>query len=357
MKLKAAQTLELSQIVPYILREEGEAPLWKFAYDRHRQDPVPQVLVLGSYRHPATGNLLVGGININYLSNRQKERLRISLPKLMKARNLYYRYHSGLRLLPDIFDAFYRTYNPSYIRAVNKSALYPKEPPDQARRDLAKARLDKIRKTREARLQQAMPKYPSDLSQMDKTLDQKTAEVATKPTQEQPSVEPEIANAKQNYARIKQEREAAERNKIQQLSQDAKRAQGYVAPEPEEPNRQEMGREIGAQRKSTRDELNALSKARAPDPLAPTVQPRIIPAREVPPREVPPREAPPREAPPRETAPEITEPEDDDIELAEEPGLGESIVYWDPRCNRYIIEPAFELISNWKPMFDGKQGY
>lgn len=335
MKLKAAQTLELSQIVPYILREEGEAPLWKFAYDKHRQDPVPQVLVLGSYRHPATGNLLVGGININYLSNRQRERLRISLPKLMKARNLYYRYHSGLRLLPDIFDAFYRTYNPNYIRAVNKSALYPKEPPDQARRDLAKARLDKIRKTREARLQQAMPKYPNDLSKMDQTLDQKTVEIATRPAQEQPPVEPEIANAKQNFARIKNDRAEAERNKLAQLDQDAQRPQGYVAPEPDEQKPAEIRREIGAQRQTAKDELARIAYNNEPDPLDSSRTPRQV--------EI------------DATEPEIMEPEDDDIEIMDEPGLEESIVYWDPRYNRYIVEPAFELASNWKPIFDGKR--
>lgn len=345
MKLKAAQTLELSQIVPYILREEGEAPLWKFAYDKHRQDPVPQVLVLGSYRHPATGNLLVGGININYLSNRQKERLRVSLPKLMKARNLYYRYHSGLRLLPDIFDAFYRTYNPNYIRAVNKSALYPKEPPDQARRDLAKARLDKIRKTREARLQQAMPQYPNDLSQMDKKLDQKTVEIATRPPQEQPPVEPEIANAKQNYARIKQDKAAAEKNKLAQLSKDAKPTQGYVAPEPDEQSRPEIRRELDAQRLTTKDELATIAYNDEPDPLSPAPQPKAQRPQQ-----------PAQDIEIDTTEPTLIEPEDD-VEIAADPGLEESIVYWDPRYNRYIVEPAYELVSNWKPMFDGKQRY
>lgn len=332
MKLTAAQTLELSEIHSYIINEDGEGPLWRFKYDKYRTDPRPQVLVLGSYRHPRTGNLLVGGININYLNNRQRERLRVTLPRLLKAKNLYYRYHGGLRLLPDIFDAFYRTYDPRYIRAVDKSILYPKQSPDQAKRALAQARLDRIQKDKETRLQQVMPQYPSDLSKMDKTLDQKTKEVATRSPQEQPANEPEVANAKTNYARIKQERENAERVKTAQAQQDAKKPQGYVSPEPDAtPDRTELAQEIDTEQQKARQELRQVVQQSQPDVLAPR-QAKV------------------------EAEPELLDSgEDIDVEPQpeREPGLEESIVYYDPRYNKYIIEPAYNYISHWKPLVNG----
>lgn len=334
MKLTDAQTLELSEIPSYIMNEDGEGPLWRFKYEKFRTDPRPQVLVLGSYRHPRTGNLLVGGINVNYLNNRQRERLRLALPRLMRASNLYYRYHNGLRYLPDIFDAFYRTYDPRYIRAVDKSILYPKQTPDQARRALAQARLDKIKKDKETRLQQAMPKYPSDISQMDRTLDRKTKEIATTPTQEQPPVEPEVANAKANYDKIVHDRENALRVRDAQAAQDAKRPQGYVAPEPtSQPTRQEIAKTIGIERETAAQELRNIARQPQPDILAPKRTKVDI-------------------------TPDIADTVDD-IELAPESdtGLEESIIYYDPRYNKYIIEPAYELKANWKPKFNGYRSY
>lgn len=329
MKLTAAQILELSEIPSYIINEDGEGPLWRFKYDKYRTDPRPQVLVLGSYRHPRTGNLLVGGVNVNYLNNRQRERLRLTLPRLMKARNLYYRYHSGLRHLPDIFDAFYRTYDPRYIRAVDKSILYPKQTVDQARRALAQARLDQIQKDKETRLQQAMPKYPSDISRMDKTLDQKTKELALKPASEQPPIEPEVAHAKANYDKIVHDRENALKVKNAQSVKDARRPQGYVAPEPTtQPTRQDIAKEIGRERKIAAQELQKIAKQPQPDALAPR-KTQI------------------------DVAPDIADTDDDIDLMQDETGLDESIVYYDPRYNKYIIEPAYKLISDWAPKFNG----
>lgn len=349
MKLTAAQTLEVSQIGAYILKEEGEAPLWNFQYDKFRTDPRPRVLILGAYSHPQTGNNLVGGININYLNNRQRERLRRALPSLMQAKNLYYRYHRGLRILPDIFDSFYRTYNPSYIRAVDQSALYPKKEPDAARRDLAQARLDKIRKTREARLQQAMPQYPSDISQMDKTLDQKTQHVAQSPPAEQPPVEPEVANAKQNFARIKQTRSDAEKMKLAQTARDARVPDGYVAPEPDmQQTPQELSRELEAEKDTANDELRRISAdTTSPDPLE---APRQRPVQRQPPAQV---ERPTATRPQERPQEPVQEPEEIEIPMEPADGLEESIVYFDPRYNRYIIEPAYELAHNWKPKYNG----
>jgi len=350
MKLTVAQTIEISQIGAYILKEEGEAPLWNFQYDKFRTDPRPRVLILGAYTHPQTGNNLVGGVNINYLNNRQRERLRRALPTLMQAKNLYYRYHRGLRILPDIFDSFYRTYDPSYIRAVDKSALYPKKEPDAARQELAKARLDKIRKTRETRLQQAMPKYPTDISQMDKTLDQKTELVAQAPPTEQPPIEPEVSNAKANFARIKQAKTDAQSQKIAQTAQDAKEPDGYISPEQEEQPPQQLSRELEAERQTANDELKTVAADNtAPDPLEKRPQ---RPA----PRPAPVPVEPQRPEVPQRNAPEArSEPDEDVIQMEPEEGLEESIIYFDPRYNRYIIEPAYELVHHWKPKNNGRR--
>jgi bifunctional DNA-binding transcriptional regulator/antitoxin component of YhaV-PrlF toxin-antitoxin module len=42
--------------------------------------------LLGSYRHPVTGNDLIGGINLNYLSPRQKLKLKIGDKVIIKQR-------------------------------------------------------------------------------------------------------------------------------------------------------------------------------------------------------------------------------------------------------------------------------
>ena len=62
-------TLEESSLycgVPIL--ESGEGPRWKFGYDNAKVDPRPDILLLGAYQHPNTGNYLVGGINLHYLN-------------------------------------------------------------------------------------------------------------------------------------------------------------------------------------------------------------------------------------------------------------------------------------------------
>ena len=132
MKLGCAAEGSITESKSYIrwslLHEHETAPTWAFDYQRYRNDPSPKILVLGTYAHPVTGNNLVGGINLNYLSPRQKLQLRKQLPNLMTAKNLYDRYHLGLRTLPDIFDTYYRTYNPAFIRGIQQDVIIPDVP-------------------------------------------------------------------------------------------------------------------------------------------------------------------------------------------------------------------------------------
>lgn len=101
---------------------EGYGRLLSFSYDNWRVDPRPSVLVLGRWLHPNTHNKLACGINLNYLSNDQIDKVRLVLPKILKTRNLKQRYWTARSLIPDIMGA-YRTYNADFIRAVSPSTL------------------------------------------------------------------------------------------------------------------------------------------------------------------------------------------------------------------------------------------
>ncbi|MHA2428463.1 MAG: hypothetical protein ACXADB_10605, partial [Candidatus Hermodarchaeia archaeon] len=129
MKLSDAlhcSLVESTFIEPLPINEAGEGPRWKFRYDNFNVDPTPDILLLGQWRHPSTNNNLVGGINTNYLSKKQVVELAKALPQIMSANSLYNRYWTGRRLLPDIFNNFYRTYNADYIRGVTQDTMEPK---------------------------------------------------------------------------------------------------------------------------------------------------------------------------------------------------------------------------------------
>jgi hypothetical protein len=120
-----------------VMTEAGALPRWQFDYDGKRAyDPRPDVLVLGAYVHPSTGNRLVGGININYMTSSEFDKLEELLPKIVRGRNLYERYNIGRSLNPLIFTTYYRTYNADNINMVGKGKVYPQygefvQQPDQ----------------------------------------------------------------------------------------------------------------------------------------------------------------------------------------------------------------------------------
>jgi hypothetical protein len=105
--------------------EAQDAPRWRFGYSgQDVHDTKPDILVLGSYTHPSTGNDLVGGININYLTNIELKTLMKQLPSFIDAADLYDRYHAGKELLPDIFDKAYRTYDADLIQSPKPGQLF-----------------------------------------------------------------------------------------------------------------------------------------------------------------------------------------------------------------------------------------
>lgn len=139
MRLKTLPVTPLkhSSRFTVVLTEAGALPRWQFDYDgKKTYDPRPDALVLGAYIHPSTGNRLVGGINLNYMTNAEVNQLERILPQLTKGRNLYERYNIGRSLSPTLFTTYYRTYNADNINMIGKSRAYPQygefvEMPDQ----------------------------------------------------------------------------------------------------------------------------------------------------------------------------------------------------------------------------------
>lgn len=89
--------------------------VYDLSYSNYRKDPSPAVVILGRWRQPRTGNILVGGININALSNNEKNKLDSVLSQIMVKPDLKSKYWEGRKLVPNIFRKAYRTYDQQYI--------------------------------------------------------------------------------------------------------------------------------------------------------------------------------------------------------------------------------------------------
>jgi hypothetical protein len=122
-----------------LLTEQGYGRVFRFDYEPHRVDPRPQVFVLGRWRHPGTGNTLVCGINLNYLSEEEINALRKVLGSILSKRRLKDRYWEGMRLLPGIFSNAYRTYKQDEVDNVSRETLR-KWPSEMAREKEERAR-------------------------------------------------------------------------------------------------------------------------------------------------------------------------------------------------------------------------
>lgn len=292
MKLSAASTLSLLEaatIEGLPICEDGEGPRWKFNYANWHNDPKPDILLLGAYQHPNTGNNLVGGINLNYLNRRQRDDIARVLPQIMQAGNLYSRYHTGKRLLPNIFDNFYRTYNAAHIRGVETDVLYPKYGFMKSAKNFVKKAIGGLFKSREQRAQDAQPKYPSDLEGMTDMLDNVVLRLGKQPPPppQQPDT-PEMQAARAAMQKYKMDRaqsmmnidqqeadpfiQANQEFQQQQLQQRAARPQAVtpdvqqqamaeppavVQPQqPTEPSPQDLGQMIQRDRAKNQQELS-----------------------------------------------------------------------------------------------------
>lgn len=211
MKLSHAHDLSLVEstfVQPLpVLNEDGEGPRWSFNYDSYKNDPSPDILVLGAYTHPTSGNNLIGGINLNYLDKAARDDLARVLPQLMQGTNLYQRYHLGKNLLPGVFDNFYRTYKAQNIRGVNQSVFHPKYGMMQATKDFLKKKIGGLFKSKAQRAADAEPKFPSDLSGMKDALDNAVTQLGLQiATGEEEADTPEMKAARQNFMQFKMDR-------------------------------------------------------------------------------------------------------------------------------------------------------
>lgn len=205
MKLSDAIHNSLLESRFFIVNEEGEAPTWTFPYSSWHHDRKPTILLLGAYTHPRTENQLVGGINLNYLNRRQRDQIASVLPQIMKSGNLYGRYHTGKKLLPQIFGEYYRTYLAQNIRGVETGTLYPKYGMLKAAQNYVKKNIGGLFKSKAQRAKETEPQYPSDLEGMKDMLDNVVVRLA-KSQEQQPPDTPEMQAAQKAVRKHRMDR-------------------------------------------------------------------------------------------------------------------------------------------------------
>lgn len=145
--------------VPRLLREDDSLDFYNFKYANFKLDPSPRVIVLGSYRFPTTGNTVVGGVNINYMTQKELEELAKVLPTILKANGLRNRYRVGLRLAPYQFKNFYRTYSQEYVKSIEPIDLSGKR--TQIRKDkIAQSQKQTTKKPSSPEIQQQTDETP-----------------------------------------------------------------------------------------------------------------------------------------------------------------------------------------------------
>jgi len=360
MKLSDACELDVSEaryIFETTILEDGEGPRWKFNYDNWHNDPKPDILLLGAYKHPSTRNNLVGGINLHYINQDQRDRLARSLPTIMKSNNLKRRYWIGRQLVPDVFTNYYRTYNSRFIRGVTKDVMYPKYGYVKTAQNWLKKKLTSIFKTRKQREIDAQPRYPDDLDSMQDKLDQAVSDLVANPSK-QPEDSPEMQAATRAFQDFKRQStlrqlERQEDEPMQQAQQEldqaiqtpgVQNAERFAVQEPPTPP---LDANLGAdntemQRQASKRQLDALTKnnqqrnsrLKSADPNAdlapPTDDQSEIPV-----------------SPDPEPADELEEPADDtdidplgldELDPPTQPDIDESIYYYSPQSKRYVLE-------------------
>lgn len=158
-------------IIRHQLLNDGHGRIYTFDYPNYKLDQRPRVLVLGYWKNPDTGNKLLGGINLNYLTEPELQKLRVALPLILRPKDLKNRYNVGKRILPDIFGQFYRTYNKSYVQQITPSELTYGKDKKEKDTDKTRAGLDAstIKKTIDS-IEPSAPKPVSGKTGLDKGI-------------------------------------------------------------------------------------------------------------------------------------------------------------------------------------------
>jgi len=93
---------------------EASPRVIRFTYERAKHDPHPRLFVLGRWRHP-NGNILLLGINLNYLNEDELRALAKHAKAITKPNNPKDRWWTGFTLLPEIWLKAYRQYDERFI--------------------------------------------------------------------------------------------------------------------------------------------------------------------------------------------------------------------------------------------------
>lgn len=310
--------------------EDGEGPKWKFDYSNFDNDPNPDILLLGAYRHPRTGNNLVGGINLHYLNTQQLNDLARALPKIMSGADLYNRYHIGRRLVPSVFRHSYRTYNSAYIHGVEQDVMYPKYGLLKTTKDWLKKKIGGMFKTPAQRQKEAEPKYPNDISNMQQRLNQAVVNLQKAPPPDVPPESPEMQAARRAFYKYRKEQqpttqdvENLENEPIAQVQQNREIAQnpGLI---PEIPLDQ-----IGPEVTNPETELEP-TDLETPEKEAEQIQQITSQRRSYFERD--------RQNNKAELAEPVTPEDEEDLRKIDNPELEECIIYYSPRYKKYIME-------------------
>lgn len=96
-------------------------------YRNARHDRKPKVLVFGTWKSPS-GKTLICGINLNYLTDEQVNRLNDALPTIAAGTSVKQRYWVGRRLVGDVFADAYRTYDSAAINNISPVKLPKRDP-------------------------------------------------------------------------------------------------------------------------------------------------------------------------------------------------------------------------------------
>lgn len=95
-----------NQHSPYVL---------SFRYVGANNDNNPKLLFFGHYQHAETGNTIIYGINLNYLTNEQRNGLFAHLNEILD-NEPGDRFDACKKILPEIIEDGYRSYNESFMR-------------------------------------------------------------------------------------------------------------------------------------------------------------------------------------------------------------------------------------------------
>jgi hypothetical protein len=144
---------------------KGVYPRSQFSYSNYNVDPRPDILKLGAWRHPKTKNVLLGGVNLNYLSSGQIKRLKKIARRIFSHRTLRDRYGHLKRRLPDIAH-YYRTYDEDYI-----SNEQPDEFKDYSYRDIKEPTTRDLQAKKQADAEKLVTIEPEEPEEQDDAID------------------------------------------------------------------------------------------------------------------------------------------------------------------------------------------